>query len=130
MLNMTIPNNVRSIGKYAFYQCSSLEDINLSQNLTSIGNYAFDGCIGLTITRIIIPINVAIIGSYAFHSCNLTIYCEASSRPTGWEYNWDDFSHGTTHKDELVYWYSATTPHMSGNYWYYYNGSVRVWKFA
>ena len=44
-----------------------------------------------TITSVIIPNSVTIIGNFAFRSCsNLTIYCEASSEPSGWSSYWND----------------------------------------
>ena len=41
-------SNVSSIGKIAFYHCSSLESIVLPENVTAIGNSAFQGCNGVT----------------------------------------------------------------------------------
>jgi hypothetical protein len=38
---------VTSIGKHAFYNCSSLTSIKIGQNVTSIGGGAFDGCASL-----------------------------------------------------------------------------------
>jgi len=47
--NITIiPNNVTSIGSYAFYDCSGLTSITIPNSVTSIGNYAFSYCSGLT----------------------------------------------------------------------------------
>lgn len=45
-----------------------------------------------TIVTIIITDSVTTIGNYAFYnnSYYLTIYCEASSKPSGWSYNWSD----------------------------------------
>lgn len=40
--------SVTSIGNYAFYNCSSLTEINIPQGITTIGSCAFDGCSGLT----------------------------------------------------------------------------------
>ncbi|MCI7429329.1 MAG: leucine-rich repeat domain-containing protein, partial [Bacteroidales bacterium] len=46
-----IPNNVTSIGMYAFYGCSGLTSITIPNSVTSIGDYAFDGCSSLTKTN-------------------------------------------------------------------------------
>ena len=60
-------SNVSSIGKIAFYHCSSLESIVLPENVTAIGNSAFQGCNG--VTSLNIPGTVKSIGEEAFCSC-------------------------------------------------------------
>ena len=42
--NTTIPNSVKSIGKYAFKGCDKLTSITIPNSVTSIGNDAFYGC--------------------------------------------------------------------------------------
>lgn len=44
LTTLTIPNNVNSIGWYAFRNCTSLQSITLGSGLTSIGAAAFYGC--------------------------------------------------------------------------------------
>ena len=57
-------------------------------SVTSIGEYAFSGC--TLLTSITIPDSVTSIGQYAFDNCTaLTIYCEAASKPSGWNSNWN-----------------------------------------
>ena len=68
LTSIIIPNNVTSIGSYAFYNCSSLTSITIANGVTSIGSYAFYRCSSLT--SIIIPNNVTSIGSYAFYRCS------------------------------------------------------------
>lgn len=70
--NFVIPNNVTSIGDYAFAGCTGLTSIAIPNSLTSIGNYAFAGCTGLT--SITIPNSLTSIGSSAFSGC-----CELTS---------------------------------------------------
>ena len=41
MTNITIPNNVTSIGELAFYECISLTDITIPNSVTSIGRDCF-----------------------------------------------------------------------------------------
>ena len=44
LTKITIPNNITSIGQYAFYYCQNLTSINLPSSITSIGEYAFYYC--------------------------------------------------------------------------------------
>ncbi len=90
-------SELQSIGDDAFYKCSSLESIVIPTSVTNIGNYAFCGCSSLE--SIVIPTSVTSIGSWAFSNCgSLIIYCEAGSKPSGWNYQWDYYYNGP------VYW--------------------------
>ena len=46
--NTVIPDNVTSIGDYAFSGCSDLISVSIPNSVTSIGDYAFEWCSGLT----------------------------------------------------------------------------------
>ena len=84
--NTIIPNNITSIGGYAFYY-SRLTSITIPNSVISIGEYAFSYCSALT--SITIPDSVICIGEYAFSYCSrLTIYCEVDTKPSGWDVNW------------------------------------------
>ena len=109
--SIEIPNSVTTIGDYAFYDCSLLESIVIPNSVTTIGDYAFSNCASLksivipngvttigdsafsdcdSLKSIVIPNSVTEIGEYAFVYCySLTIYCEAESKPSGWDYNWN-----------------------------------------
>ena len=63
-----IGDNVKGIGNYAFYNCSSLSSITIPNSVISIGNYAFSGCSSLT--SITIPNSVTSIGNYVFYNCS------------------------------------------------------------
>ena len=56
---------VTAIGEWAFSGCSSLGSITLPSSVTSIGNYAFADC------------------------SSLTIYCETTEKPDGWNSDWN-----------------------------------------
>ncbi len=76
------PDNVTSIGEYAFYYCGALASITIPNSVTSIGSWAFEGCDALT--SITIPDNVTSIGSCAFYNCDAlaNFYCKAITPPT------------------------------------------------
>ena len=65
--DLVIPDNVTSIGSYAFENCTGLTSITIPDCVTSIGYGAFIGCTGLT--SVIIPNSVTSIGKYVFYGC-------------------------------------------------------------
>ena len=66
--DLVIPDNVTSIGNYAFYGCSSLTSVTIGSRVTSIGDFAFQYCNSLT--SINIPDSVTSIGDSAFYDCS------------------------------------------------------------
>ena len=83
-----IEDGVTSIGNFTFYYCTSLTSVSIHDSVTSIGIWAFGECYSLS--SIIIPDSVTTIGKNAFYNCSsLTIYCEAASKPSGWDSYWN-----------------------------------------
>ncbi len=67
--NLTIPNSVKTIGDYAFSDCSGFTgDLTIGNSVTTIGDYAFKGCTGLN-GSVTIPRSIASIGLNAFDEC-------------------------------------------------------------
>ena len=66
--DLIIPNSVRSIGDYAFVNCSGLTSVTIPNSVTEIGEGVFYGCSGLT--SLTIPNSVTSIGGSAFAYCS------------------------------------------------------------
>ena len=62
-----IADSVTSIGKYAFYDCTSLTSVTIPDSVTLIDNGVFNGCTSLT--SVTIPDSVTSIGADAFSYC-------------------------------------------------------------
>jgi len=87
-LKTVVINGGATISDDAFYNCTSLTSVTIGNSVTSIGNYAFSDCTSLT--SVTIPDSVTIIGYYEFEYCErLMIYCEAASKPSGWDSSWN-----------------------------------------
>ena len=81
-----------TIGTYAFRN-NPIERIELPSSLTTIGKYAFAKC--TSIEAAVIPSSVTTVGLNAFKGCtSATVFCEAASRPSGWNEDWQDSTEG------------------------------------
>ena len=82
LTSYTIPDNVTSIGNYAFDACSSLTSVIIPDSVISIGYCAFYKCSSLT--SVTIPDSVTSIGNYAFFSCSslTSVSCKPATPPT------------------------------------------------
>ena len=85
---------VTTIEPNAFANCSKMTDLFIPSSVTSIGSNAFENCTSMT--KIYIPSSVTTISApYSsaspFYGWNkdAVIYCEASSKPDGWESDWN-----------------------------------------
>ena len=67
LTSIVIPDSVTSIGSHAFNNCFSLTSVTITDSVTTIGNYAFDGCQSLT--SVTIPDSVTSISDHAFENC-------------------------------------------------------------
>lgn len=63
---VTLPSQVKAIGRGAFADCKALETVTLSDNITAIPDNAFDGCTAL---KEIVGATVSSVGDKAFASC-------------------------------------------------------------
>lgn len=110
--SISFPESLTEIGKYAFYQCTSLTDIEVrgnvgyaafahcsklaeitfGDNTTTIDSYAFNKCSALT--SITLPNSLTTISDYAFLRCSALaeIIIPASVESIGGIYNGGTFS--------------------------------------
>ena len=65
--DLTVPKGTKSVGSYAFYDCTELTSITIPDSVTSIGDSAFYNCTGLTAA--VIGDGVTSIGTKAFYNC-------------------------------------------------------------
>lgn len=145
LTSVEIPSSVTSIGVQAFVNDSNLTLVTIASSVTSIGGYAFRGCSTLSnltfgspsslqtigsggfrltaLKTVIIPASVTTMGASAFQGSlakdGSTVFCEATSQPTGWAADWHDATF-------VPFWYSDVQP-SSGNYWHYVNSVPTKW---
>jgi hypothetical protein len=89
LTEVRLPNGITEIGDDMFRNCTSLTTFTIPDTVTTIGGNAF---YNNNFESIIIPLSVTTIGKYAFaknyNNTNLTIYCRATSKPSGWDSEW------------------------------------------
>ena len=68
LAELNIPGTAEQIGNYAFYGCSSLTAANIPEGIVSIGNSVFQNCTSLADVKL--PESLTTIGSYAFGYCS------------------------------------------------------------
>ena len=126
--DVIIPGNITHVPDYAFDCCISLQSVTVSEGVETIGNFAFFGCDNLS--SVTLPDSLTSIGESVFAHCkqigeiismgswvflnceSLTISCEASSQPNGWNKYWND-------SDCPVVWgYSASSEPDTSMYTY------------
>lgn len=80
LTEVTVPESLISMGKNAFYGCTSLQSFT-AEGLTTLGDYAFYGCTSLKTVNIPKVVDVS---NYAFYGCteltDVTLQKETASR--------------------------------------------------
>ena len=137
---INLPTSLKGISTYAFEGCSSLMEITIPDNVITIGAYAFAGgyyddrlwyqwnsTVNMSLAKITFGSNVTSIGHDAFYNCNSlsSVYYKGTAD------EWSKINKGWSNENltsATRYYYSATTPTTSGNYWHYdNNGNIVVW---
>ena len=62
-----IPNNITTIGDYAFGACTNLQKAIIPDSVTSLGNYVFKGCSKLSDIKL--SENLSSFGDFIFSGC-------------------------------------------------------------
>ena len=90
--NYTIPNNVTTIGEWAFYFCKNLNAVTIGNSVKIIEYSAFVGCTGLI--SVSIGNSIIRIEQRAFGACyNLTsITIHSITPPIWWDPNWNNYA--------------------------------------
>lgn len=70
LTGVKMPNSLKIIGNFAFYDCYGLNSINIPYGVTHIWNYAFSYT---QMAEVDIPDSVTYIGEYAFYGCTQLI---------------------------------------------------------
>ena len=65
--SVVIPDSVKTIGDYSFYECSNLTTVIMSNNVTTIGKDAFYNCTNLEYFDL--PGSLKTVGDGAFYGC-------------------------------------------------------------
>ena len=65
----SIPTSVTTIGDNAFYACTNLIEVNITDNVATIGESSFSLCSSLT--TLFIPDSVKTIGTSSFSNCSM-----------------------------------------------------------
>lgn len=63
----TFPNNITTIGAYAFFMCDNLKNITIPEGISTIEDYAFGSC--TTLQTIELPSTIKSIKANAFNKC-------------------------------------------------------------
>ena len=104
--SVIIPNTVKFIGDYTFYEASSLKNIHLGNGITDIGEHAFGSCANLQ--EISIPEGVTVLRENTFEYCSSL---HSVSLPNTLE-----------SLEALVFFYCSSLTDI------YFNGSVDEWN--
>lgn len=120
-------NGVATIGTYAFYN-GTPTSITMSEIVTKIEENAFSGCSGLTSINIPSSVTTISASSYSYSpfygwNSSAVIYCEASSKPSGWGAYWNYYNSTNALK---TYYQTTDCIHEDGVWTYDSTGEIKT----
>jgi len=123
IVNIVIPDTVKSIGNLAFYNCQNLESVEIL-GAETIGEYAFANC--ALLRKIVISSSVTEIAENAFAS--LPKLTNVFYGGYAFEFIEIDIANGNEDFTKAnIYYYTDEEPDGEGKYWHYVNGTVTIW---
>ncbi|MBQ9782090.1 MAG: leucine-rich repeat protein [Clostridia bacterium] len=140
---VNIPDTVSAIDRYVFSGCENLTKfvVNKNSKLKVIMNESFLNCSNLK--SVVIPKSMTIIEGYSFYGCDKIEKVYYGGTMAGWNsfliVREEKIDEDTTIVKGLIsegnesllsatiYFYSASQPTGSGNYWRYVNGEPTPW---
>lgn len=137
LISITLPRQVSTIGTNAFFGCTSLSHIDLS-NVSTIGSYAFEGCTSLrsiklskalehipfgcfanctSLEEVTIGENVKEIDDWAFYNCESLkkVYVKATTPPIILSYSMPPFAGAPISKVFVPS--DSVTAYKNASYW-------------
>ena len=70
LTKITVPENVESIGAYAFNNCDALQSVFIANSVNTMGKYCFADCEMLSDVQFGDDAGISVISSYAFNNCD------------------------------------------------------------
>jgi hypothetical protein len=99
LTDVILPEGLEYIGSSAFEFCYKIKYIKIPNTVKRISMDAFDGCDALK--YVFIPSAVTYIDYFVWpNNSNMIIYCEPTSKPSGWNSSW---IYGTTVRPIIFY---------------------------
>ncbi len=118
-----IPSSIEKINEDAFKNCNSITSVIIPDSVTSIGAAAFYNCGNLT--NVVVPKSITNIGAHAFYYVNNLEVVYYGGTPEDWaKINIDSYNNIY---NSYLYYYSASQPTDTGNYWRYVDGVPMAW---
>jgi hypothetical protein len=77
LISIINPSSITKIGQYAYYNCTNLTSIDITNTVTYISNFAFGKC--RKISSLFIPSSVTTIQYYPFYDCGGDVTVDANN---------------------------------------------------
>lgn len=99
---ISMPDTITQINVEAFMGCPKLREVHVPDSVTFINARAFYRCpnlVTVTIPESVATINGPLVEKYHYLDGDgpypVTVYCEATSKPSGWQDHWDGYRSDT-----------------------------------